>query len=48
MLRNIAEKVAQGIPVHEAAALTMLFTNDIPVLGLIAHSNSPRWGSHDG
>ncbi len=36
-LRNIAEKVIQGIPVSEADAVVMLTSNDILELGTIAH-----------
>lgn len=41
-LRVIADKVARGIPVSEADALSMLGTNDILELGLIAHAVRTR------
>ena len=41
-LRVIADKVARGIPISEADALSMLGTNDILELGLIAHAVRTR------
>lgn len=41
-LRSIAEKIIQGIPASEADALTMLTTNDVMELGLLADAVKTR------